>query len=229
MLVDPRGFVGRWGVAVAWLVDDSAVAAAVTADMKLLLSLLALLASVSRSVVASVQHRDIVVVGGGLSGATTAFYLHKGGKDVLLAEAADRIGGAVNTKKGGGFQWEEGPNSFKPTPEIVKLAMDLHIDQELLVQKQGSSRYLYVYGKRHDVASPLGFLWSGPVSIGSKLRILMARAGLVFPAPKDKEESIYDFGARHVGEENMNVLGDAILGGVYAGDPKRLSMKSAFP
>lgn len=47
---------------------------------------------------------DVVIVGGGLSGCSAAYDLHKAGKSVLVVEARDRIGGktySVDTQKGG--------------------------------------------------------------------------------------------------------------------------------
>ena len=37
--------------------------------------------------------RDVVVIGAGLTGLTTAFYARKRGRDVEIVEQADRIGG----------------------------------------------------------------------------------------------------------------------------------------
>jgi len=48
------------------------------------------------------------------------------------------------------------------------------------------------------------------------------------PPPKG-DESVYDFAARRIGSGAADVLVDAFVTGVYAGDPRRLSVKSAFP
>jgi oxygen-dependent protoporphyrinogen oxidase len=40
---------------------------------------------------------------------------------------------------------------------------------------------------------------------------------------------VYDFAARRIGRGAADVLVDAFVTGVYAGDPHRLSLKSAFP
>lgn len=195
-----------------------------------MLTYLLVFASIACLYAAHLPQREVVVVGGGLTGATTAFYLHRGGKDVLLTEASNHVGGMVNSKSGGGFLWEEGPNSFKPTPEIVKLAMDLHVDQEILYADSNAPRYVYVDGKRQRIPMGLwGTISTGIISTRGKLRAFAGLMGFVSKAPKDKDESVHDFVTRHLGTEVMTKLMDPFLSGVYAGDPKRLSMKSTFP
>ena len=43
----------------------------------------------------------------------TAFYADRGGAKVLLAEKGDRLGGVIQTQRGDGAQWEDGPNTFQ--------------------------------------------------------------------------------------------------------------------
>ena len=45
----------------------------------------------------------------------------------------------------------------------------------------------------------------------------------------DHDESVREFAARHLGPQAADVLIDAFVTGVFAGDPSRLSVKSAFP
>jgi oxygen-dependent protoporphyrinogen oxidase len=202
------------------------------AEMQQKSSLVAIVCSLCISLCIATQprQREVVVVGAGLTGATTAFYLQRAGKDVLLAEATDHVGGLVNSKSGGGFLWEEGPNSFTPTPELVKLAMDLHVDHELIFADGKAPRFVYVDGKRHRMPMSLwGAISTGIVSTRGKLRALAGLLGLIRKAPQGKDESVHEFVSRHLGEEVMQKLVDPFVSGVYAGDPKRLSMKSCFP
>ena len=49
------------------------------------------------------QQRDIVVIGAGLTGLSTAFDLKKKGRDVVVLEKQNRIGGQIQTHTEEGF------------------------------------------------------------------------------------------------------------------------------
>lgn len=50
---------------------------------------------------ATIEETDVLVVGSGLSGSTTAFYLHQDGKNVVVAEAEGAVGGNIASRKSG--------------------------------------------------------------------------------------------------------------------------------
>lgn len=63
------------------------------------------------------QNRDIVVIGAGLTGLTTAHHLKKQGRDVLVIEKENRIGGQIRTYNEEGFVFESGPTrEWFPSP-----------------------------------------------------------------------------------------------------------------
>ena len=61
----------------------------------------------------SPQGADVVVIGGGISGLTTAWRLRERGVSVAVIEAADEVGGVIQTRSADGFLCEGGPNSFQ--------------------------------------------------------------------------------------------------------------------
>ena len=68
------------------------------------------------------QKRDIVVIGAGLTGLSTAFNLKKMGRDVLVLEKQNRIGGQIATHNEDGFTFESGPNTGVVSfPEVTEL------------------------------------------------------------------------------------------------------------
>ena len=54
----------------------------------------------------------VAVIGGGISGLTTAFLLERKGVDVTVFEASENVGGNVQTFEKDGYTIEQGPNSL---------------------------------------------------------------------------------------------------------------------
>jgi oxygen-dependent protoporphyrinogen oxidase len=55
-------------------------------------------------------------------------------KNILLVQRNDRVGGnPISKENEKGFVWEEGPNSFQPTPFIARIIHELGLDQDLVL------------------------------------------------------------------------------------------------
>jgi len=60
------------------------------------------------------MHTDILIVGGGLSGLALADKLQQAGRDFVLVEARDRLGGRIDVLRDGGSAFDLGPSWFWP-------------------------------------------------------------------------------------------------------------------
>jgi len=183
---------------------------------------------------------DTLIVGAGISGLSLAHTLQKQAKTapplkILVAESQGRVGGNITTQTDGGFLWEEGPNSFAPTPELMKLAVDVGLKQELIFADRKLPRYVYWQGKLQPVPmTPQAIIQSQLLSFPGKLRALVGALGFVGPAMGSQlsqqggEETVSQFFRRHLGTEVMQRLVEPFVSGVYAGDPQQLSAAAAF-
>ncbi|MFL5356901.1 protoporphyrinogen oxidase [Archangium sp.] len=172
---------------------------------------------------------NVVIVGGGISGLALAHGLHSRGTAVTLLEAASHLGGNIQTRRRDGFITEAGPNSFVDRePTLRQLAASLGIEDRIrTADPSAKRRYIYSRGKLRQVpSSPPALLKSDVVPLGAKLRMM----GELFTrrAP-DKDESLAEFGRRHVGRTATEVLVDAMQTGIYAGDVEALSVGAVFP
>ena len=119
--------------------------------------------------------RDVVVIGAGLTGLTTAFYARKRGCDVEIVEQADRIGGQIRTHHVGDFIFESGPNTgVVSCPEVAELFNDLCPHCELEPARASSKRRLiWKDGRFHPLPSGIGSALTTPLfTWNDKLRIL---------------------------------------------------------
>jgi len=188
-------------------------------------------ASRRRVVVRAATVKDVVVVGAGVSGLSTAFTLKKKGltsADVLVTEARDRVGGNITSRSDGTYVWEEGPNSYQPGDAILTLACDAGMRDDILLADPASNRYVLWDGKLrilpHSIESAVlgDFLtWPG------KIRAGLGAIGIRPPAPEGKEESVKEFVSRNLGSEAFERLIEPFCSGVYAGDPAALSSVAA--
>ncbi|HYZ86071.1 MAG TPA: FAD-dependent oxidoreductase, partial [Bryobacteraceae bacterium] len=77
--------------------------------------------------------RPVVVIGGGLSGLSTAYYLSKGGVPVVLCEKSQRLGGILHTDHIDGFIIENGADSWiYNKPWARDLAIELGLGDQLI-------------------------------------------------------------------------------------------------
>lgn len=174
------------------------------------------------------RRRDVLVVGGGISGLTTAFRLAKAGVDVELLEATPRVGGSIVTHAEGDWLFELGPNTvLENNPHVGPLVEAAGLAKDKLVARAaGKRRYLWKRGRLQPLPSgPLSFLATRLFSGSAKARI--AREPFVRPPADGVEESVADFVRRRLGREMLDYAVGPFVSGVYAGDPERLSVRWA--
>ncbi|MCX6929101.1 MAG: protoporphyrinogen oxidase, partial [Verrucomicrobia bacterium] len=164
------------------------------------------------------------------TGLTAAFYLKRSGVPVTVYEASDRVGGAIQSIRRDGYLAEFGPNTILETsPKVAQLVRDAGLaPRRLDPDPKASARYVVRYKRPIEMpGSPLGFFTTKLFTARAKLAVL--REPFV-PARRDgKEESVAEFVIRRLGQEFLDQAIDALVAGVYAGDPYKLSVPHAFP
>src|SRR6266567_6395122 len=174
--------------------------------------------------------RSVAIIGAGITGLTAAFYLKRKGIPVMVYEASGRAGGVIQSLRRDGYLAEFGPNTILETsPKITQLIRDAGLESRRLdPDPRAGARYVVRYKRPIAMpGSPLGFFTTRLFSASAKLAVL--REPFV-PARRDgKEESIGEFVVRRLGREFLDHAIDALVAGVYAGDPNKLSVQQAFP
>ncbi len=181
------------------------------------------------------SERRVVILGGGVSGLASAEAVARHAEAagtptrVLVLEAEPVPGGKVRSAKEAGFVVETGPHGFlDKEPKMFALIDRLGLRDRLVSANTHSARRFILRGGRlREVPmSPPSFLTSDILPWTGKLRLLFEP---FMPGPSVEEESVRQFAARRIGPQAADVLVDAMVTGIYGGDPNRLGLRAAFP
>ncbi len=172
----------------------------------------------------------IAVLGAGITGLSAAWHLRRAGAAVVLFEASDRVGGVIESIREDGWLRETGPNSvLEGPPELADAIAATGLEsRRLYAGEAAKNRFVVRDGRLQPMpASPGSFLRTRLFSSRAKLRL----ATELFRARgrRSAEESVAEFTVRRLGREFLDYAIDPFVGGVYAGDPGRLSVRHAFP
>ena len=174
--------------------------------------------------------KSVAIIGAGITGLTAAFYLKRKGLAVTVYEASGRVGGVIQSLRQNGYLAEFGPNTLLETsPKIAQLVKDAGLQTRRLdPDPKAAARYVVRYGRPIAMpAKPLGFFTTDLFTLKAKLAVL--REPFIKPRRDGVEESIGQFVVRRFNQEFLDNAIDALVAGIYAGDPNKLSVVHAFP
>ena len=190
----------------------------------------------------SANNHKVVIIGGGITGLTSAYYLQKQAADqglsleVKLVEASHRIGGKLQTIVKDGFIIERGPDCFVARKKSAsRLAREVGMSDKLV---NNSSGQLFILVGNRLVPMPGGSIMGIPTKVAPLVNTklfslpgkIRAAADLIIPRSKTKEDqSLGQFFRRRLGDEVVENLIEPLLSGIYAGDIDQLSLMSTFP
>ncbi|XP_049439140.1 protoporphyrinogen oxidase isoform X1 [Epinephelus fuscoguttatus] len=157
--------------------------------------------------------------------------------EVIILESSSRFGGWLwSTRRSDGAIFEHGPRGIRPAGAVgcntLNMVDDLGLGGEILPvtysHVASKNRYLYVNRQLHRMPSGISGLlrtvppFSRPLLLSVALEILVKKG-------KEDDESVHSFVSRRLGKELADIAVDSLCRGVFAGDCRKLSVRSCFP
>ncbi|GGR70128.1 protoporphyrinogen oxidase [Streptomyces humidus] len=178
------------------------------------------------------QH--VIVVGAGIAGLAAAHRLLQRGARVTVLEASDRVGGKLLPGEIAGVRVDLGAESMLARrPEAVALAREAGLADRLQPPATATAS-LWTRGALRPM--PKGHVMGVPGTAEALSGVLsdegLARVERDAGLPRTEvgdDVAVGEYVAARVGREVVDRLVEPLLGGVYAGDAYRISMRSAVP
>ncbi|MBM3761604.1 MAG: protoporphyrinogen oxidase [Acidobacteria bacterium] len=179
-----------------------------------------------------------IIIGGGISGLSAAYYLAKRNLPSILIESAPQLGGVIQTQSVADCLLEGGPDSFLAAkPEALTLIGELGLAGDV-IGSNDHQRSTWILKNGRMLPLPDGLMMMVPTRIwptakspllswGTKIR--MGLELLHRPVANAPDRSVGEFVEDHYGREAVDYLAEPLLSGVYGGDPYQLSIQSVLP
>ncbi|RFU84109.1 protoporphyrinogen oxidase [Streptomyces triticagri] len=175
-----------------------------------------------------------VVVGGGIAGLAAAHRLLGTGARVTVLEASDRLGGKLHADRIAGVRVDLGAESMLARrPEAVGLAREVGL-ADALQPPATATASLWTRGALRPM--PKGHVMGVPGDPAVLADVLspegldrIAREPGLPPTEVDEDIAVGEYVAARMGREVVDRLVEPLLGGVYAGDAYRISLRMAVP
>lgn len=176
---------------------------------------------------------DVVIVGGGAAGLAAARTLTAAGADVLLLEAADRVGGRIATDRVDGYLLDRGfqvvNTAYPALPDFVDIAsLDLRFFDHGTLVFDGGKRHLLAdprhpgaYGGAHGGLRVPSFPPQVPLTGLARLAALSLRLGYrdARRLRAEPESTAAGYLSARLDERTVRTLVEPFLAGVFGAAP----------
>ena len=182
----------------------------------------------------------VTIVGAGISGLTTAYFLHRRLGDELqitMVEGTDRLGGKIATRTMAGHPLDTGPDALMVrAPVAANLIEDLGLTDVVVAPNGGGAR---IWSRNRLRSLPAGTMFGVPGGLLPLLRsrllspLGLARAACDLVLPRRRatsaDPSVGELVRARMGAQVFNRMVEPLLGGIHAGRADTLSAQSTAP
>ena len=171
---------------------------------------------------------DVLIVGGGISGLSIAWYLAQAGVSVEVWEQDTRPGGKIQSIKANGYLTESAASMIlNHRPEVSQFLKNTGLEAKKSLRAETANRYLVHNGHLLALPLKLGAMVMSPLwSLQGKLQMLkepFIRKG------GHAQETVSEFICRRFGREVLEKAMGAFVTGTLASDPDLANAYAVLP
>jgi oxygen-dependent protoporphyrinogen oxidase len=173
---------------------------------------------------------DVLIIGGGISGLSTAWWLNRAGLSVNVWESGKCPGGKIQSRRQDGYLTEQAAAlvmNFRP--EVAQLVQESGLEavKTARLPEAEAHRYLLHDGQLIALPMRLGRMVCSPLwSWRAKLRLLTEP---FIPPGGSEDETVSGFVCRRLGREVLEKAMEPFVAGTLAADPDLANAAATLP
>lgn len=173
---------------------------------------------------------DVLIIGGGISGLASAWWLARNGLSVEVWEAGRQPGGKIMSTRQDGYLTERAASmvlNFRS--EIAELVREAGLESAKTARLPAAEarRYLLHRGRLKALPMRMGAMVASPLwSLRGKLRLLAEP--FIFSSSRD-DETVSEFITRRLGHEILEKAMEPFVAGTLAADADQASAAAILP
>ena len=175
-----------------------------------------------------IKHTDTLIIGGGISGLATAWWLSLRGIQSTILERDSRVGGLIDSTQKDGYLTDHAASMLLNFNASVNHFIESSgLLQRKIIRNEINQRFLFRQGELVEVPNDIhGLMLSGLFSMKTRMRLMTE----VFrPGRPANWESVADFIRRRLGQEILDLAIDPYVSAVLACDPEKACARAALP
>lgn len=171
---------------------------------------------------------EVLIIGGGISGLSTAWWLARQGVSVEVWEADERPGGKIRSTREDGYLTERAAGLLvNYHSEVDQLITDAGLASHKTLRDDNLNRYVIHKGQLTSVPMKLPGMMSSP--LWSRLTKLRLMTEILIPRGGKDNETVSEFITRRLGREMLETAIDPFVAGTLASDPDKAEACSVLP
>jgi len=175
-----------------------------------------------------IKHTDVLIIGGGISGLASAWWLAQKGIRLTILERSYRTGGLIDTTQQDGYVTDHAASMvLNFNAQVTKFITRSGLQDYRVNRNKISKRYVLKNGQLQQIPENIrGILFSDLFSLKTRLKLMSEPFR---SHTKTEHETVAEFIRRRLGQEILDLAIDPYVSAVLACDPEKACARSTLP